>query len=191
MSGLVISLKAEEKFLVNGALLINGSKRSQIRVGGDNVNVLRLSDALHPNEVKTPIRRVYYAAQIFLSGDASANETTAEIQAGLASLAEVFERTPLFPQIQKAEKAAIAGRHYTLLCVLKPLLVLEAELLKIELPSICIPDAPKVSAHVNVKKARPKSHLIQAPKLAGETRASSGNIASGSRETLTLAESPA
>jgi len=103
----------------------------------------------------------------------------------------VFERTPLLPQIQKAEKAAIAGRHYTLLCVLKPLLVLEAELLKIELPSICIPDAPKVSAHVNVKKARPKSHLIQASKLAGETRASSGNIASGSRETLTLAESPA
>jgi len=60
MSGLVLSLKAEEKFLVNGALLINGSKRSQIRIGGDDVNVLRLSDAMHPREITTPVRRVYY-----------------------------------------------------------------------------------------------------------------------------------
>jgi len=84
MSGLVLSLKAEEKFLVNGALLINGSKRSQIRIGDDDVNVLRLSDALHPDEVTTPVRRVYYAAQIFLSGDAKANDISADILDGLS-----------------------------------------------------------------------------------------------------------
>jgi len=64
MSGLVLSLKAEEKFLVNGALLINGSKRSQIRIGAD-------------------------------------------------------------------------GRYYSLICALRPLLVLEAKLLDVAVPSIC------------------------------------------------------
>jgi len=82
MSGLVLSLKAEEKFLVNGALLINGSKRSQIRIGGDDVNVLRLSDAMHPREVTTPVRRVYYAAQIYLSGDANPEDITCDILDG-------------------------------------------------------------------------------------------------------------
>ena len=137
MSGLVLSLKAEEKFLVNGALLINGSKRSQIRIGGDDVNVLRLSDAMHPREITTPVRRVYYAAQIYLSGDANPEDITCDILDGLRALETVFENTPLLEQIQKAKKAVIAGRFYSLICSLRPLLVLEAELLNVELPSIC------------------------------------------------------
>ena len=137
MSGLVLSLKADEKFLVNGALLINGSKRSQIRIGGDDVNVLRLSDALHPSEVTTPVRRVYYAAQIFLSGDANASDISSDIQDGLSALETVFENTPLLPQIRKSKKAVAAGRYYSLICALRPLLQLEADLLDVPAPSIC------------------------------------------------------
>lgn len=151
MSGLVLSLKADEKFLVNGALLINGSKRSQIRIGGDDVNVLRLSDALHPNEVTTPVRRVYYAAQIFLSGDAAPSEIIADIQDGLDALAVVFEGTPLLAQIKKSKKAVNAGRYYSLICALRPLLALEAQLLKVPPPSICITDdeAPALKKEVS------------------------------------------
>lgn len=163
MTGLVISLKADEKFLVNGALLINGSKRSQIRVSGDDVNVLRLSDALHPEEVTTPVRRVYYAAQIFLSGDASADDIISDIQGGLTALSHVFEDTPLLPQIKKAQKAVTAGRFYSLLCALKPLLLLEAEMLKIEAPSICSDEGPSPSAITpSVEYMRPKTFKIRA-----------------------------
>lgn len=137
MSGLVLSLKADEKFLVNGALLINGSKRSQIRIGDDDVNVLRISDALHPSEVTTPVRRVYYAAQIFLSGDAKASEITYEVLEGLSALETVFEDTPMLTQIKKAKNAAASGRFYSLICCLRPLLALEAEILNVELPSVC------------------------------------------------------
>jgi len=153
MSGLVLSLKAEEKFLVNGALLINGSKRSQIRIGDDDVNVLRLSDALHPDEVTTPVRRIYYAAQIFLSGDAKANDISADILDGLSALEVVFENTPLQDQIQKSKKAAADGRYYSLICALRPLLVLEAKLLDVAVPSICF-DAEQKAARLETSYAR-------------------------------------
>jgi len=92
---------------VNGALLINGPKRSQIRVGDEDINILRLSDAIHPSDVNTPIKRVYYAAQLYLSGDASATHISQEVKDGLSALATVFDDTPLLPAIEKAQKAPV------------------------------------------------------------------------------------
>jgi len=131
MAGLVLSLKPNEKFLVNGALLSNGPKRGQICVGGEDVHVLRVSDVIHPEEVNTPIRRVYYATQVILSGDVSAAENQSEIREGLEALTEVFEATPLVKNIEKAKSAADNGRYYSVLCALKPLLEVEKELLSL------------------------------------------------------------
>lgn len=128
MSGLLISLKPNEKFLVNGTLLANGPKRSQIQVGND-VNVLRLSDAIHPDQVTTPLKRIYYSTQIILSGDAEAKDVEADIQSGLKALAAVFENTPISKVIEKADRAAKSGRFYSLLNFLKTLLKLEDDLL--------------------------------------------------------------
>jgi len=143
MSGLVLSLKANEKFLVNGALLINGPKRSQIRVGDEDVCVLRLSDALHPDEVTTPVRRVYYAAQLYLSRDVKNDDIAGELLDGLNALEIVFEMTEMVTYIRKAQKAADIGRYYSVLVALKPLLGLEAELLGVDPPVIAKPREPK------------------------------------------------
>lgn len=129
MSGLVLSLKPHEKFLVNGALLINGPKRGQICVGDDETYVLRLSDAIHPSEADTPIKRVYYAAQLILSGDVGAVNIGPEIRKGLEALKAVFEGTPVLKAVEKALNAAGRGRYYSVLCALKPLIKLEAEML--------------------------------------------------------------
>jgi len=135
MAGLVLSLKPNEKFLVNGALLSNGPKRGQICVGDDNVNVLRMSDVIHPSDVNTPIRRVYYAAQIILSGDVGAIEIGAEIRDGLEALLNVFANTSLIKNIEKAKHAAANARYYSVLCALKPLLPVEEELLANPVPA--------------------------------------------------------
>lgn len=135
MSGLVISLKPNEKFLVNGALLMNGPKRGQICITDDSVSVLRMSDVLHPSEVNTPVRRAYYAAQLVLSCDATAEEMDAEIRERLDTLIEVFEGTPLLQTIEKAKKAAEIERYYSVLCALKPLLPVEEQLLANPVPN--------------------------------------------------------
>lgn len=134
MAGLVISLKPNEKFLVNGALLTNGPKRGQICITDDNVHVLRMSDVIHPSDADTPVKRAYYSVQVILSCDASAEEMAPEIEERLNALSIVFEGTPMFKVIQKARKAARIERYYSVLCALKPLLPVEEELLANPLP---------------------------------------------------------
>lgn len=130
MSGLVISLKPNERFLVNGALLMNGDKRSQICVPNDDVYVLRMSDALHPDEVDTPVKRVYYAVQIILSGDGDRETLEAEVKSGLNALQAVFDGTPMSPTLEKAQIAFAKGRFYSVLYTLKSLFDIEAGLLE-------------------------------------------------------------
>ncbi|RKQ72146.1 flagellar protein FlbT [Litorimonas taeanensis] len=129
MSGLVISLKPNEKFLVNGALLVNGDKRSQICIPNDDTHVLRMSDALHPNDVNTPVKRVYYAVQMILSSDCKAEEMDKDVKAGLDALKAVFEGTPMQIPLEKAMLAFLKGRYYSVLYTLKSLLTIEEELL--------------------------------------------------------------
>jgi len=130
MSGLVISLKPNEKFLVNGALLMNGPKRSQICLPNDDVYVLRVSDALHPNEVNSPVRRVYYAVQLILSGDNEALKIEEDVRSGLLALDAVFEGTALSETLQKAKIAFLKGHFYSVLNNLRSLFDIEDVMLK-------------------------------------------------------------
>ena len=129
MSGLLISLKPNEKFLVNGALLSNGPKRGQICIVGDGVNVLRLSDVIHPDTVCTPVTRLYHALQTILSGDSAGDAACAEVEQRFHSLAYVFENTSMADKLARSREAWSQDRIYSALCRLKPLIAIEAELL--------------------------------------------------------------
>ncbi len=129
MAGLVLSLKANEKFLVNGALVQNGDKRGQIHLPDSSVNVLRISDCLHPNEINTPVRHAYYQAQLILSGDAPVENSGEELISSLTTLEKIFEKTAVSEKLTKAITAAQLGRFYSVLCSLKHVFVAEAQLL--------------------------------------------------------------
>ena len=57
MSGLVLKLGPKERVLVNGAVIENGDRRSRLSILTPNANILRLRDAIRPDEVTTPVRR--------------------------------------------------------------------------------------------------------------------------------------
>jgi flagellar protein FlbT len=129
MPGLVLSLKADEKFLVNGALLQNGPKRGQIHLPDNSVYVLRLSDCLHPDDIHTPVQRAYYQVQLILSGDTSHSTGTLDLFVSLSGLDKVFKGTRIETQISKAVTAASLGRYYSVLVTLKRILSLEQTML--------------------------------------------------------------
>lgn len=129
MAGLMLSLRADEKFLVNGALVQNGPKRAQIRLPDNNVNVLRLSDCLHPDDVDTPIRRAYYLVQLILSGDTQRETGKQELTATLNDLDKVFAGTAVEAQISKALLDTSQDRYYSVLVSLKRILLIEEQLL--------------------------------------------------------------
>jgi flagellar protein FlbT len=58
MSGLVLKLGPRERVLINGAVIENGDRRARLSIVTPNASILRLRDAIHPEEVTTPVRRV-------------------------------------------------------------------------------------------------------------------------------------
>lgn len=129
MTGLVIKLAPNERVLINGAVIQNGDRRASISVRSPNANILRLKDALHPDQVSTPVSRVCYVAQLLLSGDADPAEGHAQLIAGLEQLSQVFSDRDSRLMIDDASAAVLQGSYYQALRQLRRLLPREARLL--------------------------------------------------------------
>lgn len=90
MTGLVIKLKPNEKVLVNGVLLQNGDRAARLRVRTSDVSILRARDAIPKEDANTPLKRVYYIAQLALAGEADADQAVGELLQCLSALKGVF-----------------------------------------------------------------------------------------------------
>jgi flagellar protein FlbT len=90
MSGLVLKLGPKERVLVNGAVIENGDRRSRLSILTPNANILRLRDAIRPDEVNTPVRRVCYVAQLILSGDADVEDGKMQLLRGVEQLSQAL-----------------------------------------------------------------------------------------------------
>ena len=129
MSGLVLKLAAGESFVVNGAVVENCDKPARIRIADADARVLRCRDALHPDDVDTPVKRVYFAIQLLITGDLEEEPTLPEIEQQLEQLDDVFAK--ISPElIPKLREMVGRGNYYSALCQLRHVLTLEAELLR-------------------------------------------------------------
>ncbi|MCA3481930.1 MAG: flagellar biosynthesis repressor FlbT, partial [Rhodobacter sp.] len=90
MTGLVLKLAPKERVLINGAVIENGDRRSRLAIMTPNAHILRLRDAIHPEEVNTPVRRVCYVVQLVLSGDAVPSEARTQLLRGIEQLSQVL-----------------------------------------------------------------------------------------------------
>lgn len=133
MSGLVIKLGPKERILINGAVIENGDKRSKIAIKTPNANVLRLKDAIHPDNVRTPVARVCYVAQLILSGDAAPDEGSRQLLRGIEQLSQVFDDPDSRRLLAEASEGAIDGNIYQALRRLRDLLPREARMLSSKL----------------------------------------------------------
>lgn len=60
---LKISLKPGERFVINGAIVQNGDRRTNL-VLHNKVSILREKDILLPENATTPVRRIYFAVMM-------------------------------------------------------------------------------------------------------------------------------
>lgn len=129
MSGLVLKLGPRERVLINGAVIENGDRRGRLSIVTPGANILRLRDAIHPDEVTTPVRRVCYIAQLVLSGDADAEEARHQLLRGIEQLSQVLTDHDSRMQLTLATDAVLDGQHYQALKALRALLPREDRLL--------------------------------------------------------------
>jgi flagellar biosynthesis repressor protein FlbT len=131
MSGLVLKLGPHERVLINGAVIENGDRRSRLAVMTPNAHILRLRDAIHPEEVNTPVRRVCYIAQLILAGDADPQEAQMQLLRGIEQLSQVLTDPDSRLQLAIASKAVIENQHYQVLKSLRGLLPREERLMAV------------------------------------------------------------
>jgi flagellar biosynthesis repressor protein FlbT len=130
MTGLVLKLAPNERLLINGAVIENGNRRSRLNILTPAANILRLKDAIHPDEANTPIRRLCYQAQLALTGDATLDTVGPEIVAGIEELAKILRDPESHAMLSAARHAVEEGRPYYVLKFLRRLLDTEEALLK-------------------------------------------------------------
>lgn len=128
MSGLVLKLGPHERVLINGAVVENGDKRSRLAIMTPNANILRLRDAIHPQEANTPVKRVCYVAQLVLTGDATSDDTRQQLLRGIEQLSQILTDHDSRTQLNIATKAVLEDQHYQALKALRTLLPREERL---------------------------------------------------------------
>ena len=129
MPGLILKLRAHEQILVNGVVMQNGDRNARLIIKTPDAKILRLRDAIHPEEATTPVRRVCYIAQLAVAGEADVPETISQLQTGIAQLRDALRGFDGTCHLDDAQDAVTDGNFYGALKYLRKLLPLEDELL--------------------------------------------------------------
>lgn len=129
--GLIIRLRPFEKFLINGVVLENGERRAKLRVKSRGANILRLRDALHPEDATTPVKRLYYVAQLAVTGDSKPDDVARELIPALQDLREIFTKPEQLERLDEIRNQARAGDFYRVMRLLKTFIPYEDKLFMI------------------------------------------------------------
>ncbi|MEO0399049.1 MAG: flagellar biosynthesis repressor FlbT [Pseudomonadota bacterium] len=88
MPGLVLRLRPFETVMINGALIENGERESRLRVASENAQILRMKNALSPEEATTPVKKAYLIAQEVLMGARAPAPAAADLAIALQKLSD-------------------------------------------------------------------------------------------------------
>lgn len=118
MAGLILKLRPHEQLLINGVVVENGDRKAQLKVCSEGANILRLRDAMRPEDAKTPIQRAYYIAQTAVAGALTTAQAEVLFTQALKEAAE-----PEIKAIQPGlETLAARGEFYKAMRLISPLI---------------------------------------------------------------------
>lgn len=88
MAGLVLKLRPHEQLMINGVVVENGERKGKLRVCTEGAHILRLRDAMRPEDATTPRKKAYYAAQMAVAGELTAAQAGVLIEQALRDYGE-------------------------------------------------------------------------------------------------------
>lgn len=131
MSGLSLNLAPKERFLINGAVIESGSRRSRITIVTPNTRVLRMKDAIHPECSETPLGRICYSLQLVLTGDTKLESQM--VISAIDNISSILVDVRSRQIFESAKSALKEDRPYTALKLIRQLLPVEKHLLEMRL----------------------------------------------------------
>ena len=129
MAGLVLKLSPKKRVLLNGAVIENGERRSKFSIITPAAKILRLRDAIRPEDANTPVARLCYDLQLVLTGDVQADLAGQTMLLQLEELAQIFTDPDSVNKLDLATGFLVNGNFYQCLRALRAILPFEKRLL--------------------------------------------------------------
>ena len=121
-----ITLSANERLIVGGAVVRNGGSRADLLIEND-VPILRGKEVMSLDEAKSPCRRIYFAIQLMYVDEQGMTEHT---QLYWQLVKEVLEASPsMADQLTEISAAIADDKFYQALKLARKLIVYEGELI--------------------------------------------------------------
>lgn len=123
---LKLSLKPGEKFVLNGAVVMNGDRRATL-VLQNKASVLREKDIMQPDDVRTPARRIYFPVMMmYLEGsrDSAAYE---EFVLRMTDFMTAIRNPDVLSECVTLSREVMGGEFYKALMRCRKLIAYEDE----------------------------------------------------------------
>lgn len=124
---LKISLKANEKIYVNGAV-IKADRKVSLEFLND-VQFLLQHHVLQPEDATTPLRQLYFFAQIMLMNPDNAERASVMFRDSVAKMLDIFKNERLRTGLKHTDKLVSNGHVYDAMKEIRALYPLEDEIL--------------------------------------------------------------
>ena len=132
---LKLSLKPGEKFVVNGAVVTNGDRRTSLIIQ-NKASILREKDVLQPEEVTSPARRIYFPIMMmYLDPEASASHYD-DFVLRMTEFMNAVRTPDVLSECVSVSRDVMAGQYYKALLKCRKLFAFEEQRLTYVPPSV-------------------------------------------------------
>lgn len=121
---LKLSLKPGEKFVVNGAVIVNGDRRSSLIIQ-NRVSILRERDILLEADVNSPVKRVYFPIMMMHLDEEDRDDYYQEFVLRMTELFSVFTSPETVELCVKISQNVMEQEYYKALMQARKLLKIE------------------------------------------------------------------
>jgi flagellar protein FlbT len=123
---LKLSLKPGERFVLNGAVVENGDRRT-VLVLQNKASVLREKDILQEEHVNTPARRIYFPVMMMYLDEAGSERYYDEFVRRLTEFMSVIANPTVLADCVGVSKHCMAREYYKALMLCRKLIEYEDE----------------------------------------------------------------
>jgi flagellar protein FlbT len=123
---LKLSLKPGEKFVLNGAVLANGDKRTSL-ILQNKACILREKDIMQPEDANTPARRIYFPVMMMYLDPNGDENYYNDFALRMTEFMGAISNRSALAQCVEISRDVMAGNYYRALMVCKKLFEFEQE----------------------------------------------------------------
>lgn len=125
--GFKVSLKANERIFINGAV-VRVDRKISLEFLND-VDFLLENHVLQASEATTPLKQLYYIVQIIVMAPNNADNALDLFRASIASLLDTFENSQITSELKNVDRLVNEKRIFVALKTIRSLFPIEEEIM--------------------------------------------------------------